>query len=78
MSIGKKSANRKETSGKTISEKGRISRGKRAYPLPSLAKTLEISLVMFWKKSRTPENAEKTDLFRYASFFNRKKIRTNR
>jgi hypothetical protein len=65
---GQKMADRKIPSGKTISEKTSLFSGKRAFAFAALTKTLEISLVMFWKKSPTREKHRENGFFRHPPF----------
>jgi hypothetical protein len=68
---GQKTADRKIPSGKSFSEKARFSRGKRAFALAALTKTLENSPVMFWKKSPTREKRRKNRHFSPPPIFSR-------
>jgi hypothetical protein len=63
-----KTADRQKPSGKTFSQKNRFSRRKRAFALAAFEKTLENSLVMFWKKSPMREKPRNNGLFSMPPF----------
>jgi hypothetical protein len=58
---------------KLFPKKARFSRGKRAFAITAIEKTLENSLVMFWKKPPTREKPGKTGLFDIRPFRPRRK-----
>jgi hypothetical protein len=65
---GKNMADRKTLREKVFPKNPRFSRGKRAFASAALTKTLEISLVMFWKKSPTREKHRENGPFRHPPF----------
>jgi hypothetical protein len=73
-------ADRKIPSGKSFPEKPLLFSEKRAFAIAALTKTLENSLVMFWKKSPTREKHRKNRPFSTSALFGRgekrKKSRT--